>query len=806
MSLFLPYNNIIMNDITQGLNEQQKQAVEHLRGDLLVLAGAGSGKTRVLTARIANLVRHGASPYEILAVTFTNKAASEMKERLGKILGEETVKKMWVGTFHSICGRILRTDIDKYKNKEGKSLNKNFVIYGDDETSTLIKDAVKKFNLDDKIYAPKLIKTIISNAKNKMQDAYTFSTRARDYKSEKIAQVYTEYEKQLILNNAMDFDDMLMLTVNLLTTVSEIREKYAQRFKHILVDEFQDTNQAQYDLIKMLYSKKEDSSLCVVGDVDQSIYSWRGADFRIILNFQNDFRGSKMIKLEKNYRSTDCILKAANEIIKNNTQRIERNLYSQKGKGEKIKGYEAYDESSEADYIARTIINKGYKYEDCAVLYRTNAQSRSLEEACMARGLPYKIIGGLRFYERKEIKDIVAYLKLIFNPNDSQSLKRIINIPKRNIGATTLKKLFDLSNELNMSVFEIIQEIDKCGENISAKTKNALSDFKDTIIKLTNVQSVMSLGEFVAHILEFTGYLAMLEAEDSEEAHNRIENLQEFINAARDFESGEEENTLSDFLSQIALVSDVDQIEDGRHLTLMTLHCAKGLEFPIVFLCGLEEGIFPHSRTFNAPSELEEERRLMYVGVTRAQEQLFITWAKRRQMWGEYKNFAPSRFLSEIPQDVFEANTSDIKAEKTFKSAVEKIKSTGSFGKDFKPQAKGLGQVSRPLGNSFGKNFKPPSKSLSRVVKKEDSRIREEKERAKVQDLIAACKNTAQKSISRGSFAAFKIGDRVFHEKFGIGHLLGVEDDGISIFYTINFGKTIGVKALDAQFSRLKKI
>ena len=612
----------------KGLNNEQSQAVLEPSGPILVLAGAGSGKTKVLTSRIANLVHSGVSPFEILAVTFTNKAAKEMSARLSSYLGEETVKRMWVGTFHNIAGRILRRDLDKYQTKDGRKWSNNYVIYDDTDTKTIIKNAIKKFNLDEKIYEVKLVKSIISNAKNKMQDAHAFASSARDYKTEKISEVYYEYEKQLAINNALDFDDMLMLCVNLLSENELVRENYARRFKHILTDEFQDTNKAQYKLIRMLYNnekaKSKDTSLCAVGDVDQSIYSWRGADFKIILGFQKDYENTKLIKLEQNYRSTENILNAANAVIANNAERLDKNLYSQKGSGERILTYEAETDKDESTYIAEKInalYRSGTPYEDMAVLYRTNAQSESIEKALILNSLPYRIVGGLRFYERKEIKDIVAYLKLIYNTADNQSLRRIINVPKRGIGDTTVKKLAELADSKDLSIFEILENIDKY-EEFSARHKALLTGFRDTINNLVSKQNSMELSEFVTHTLEYSGYLSELKAEDTVESQSRLENLGRFVSNASEFEDdelyfeAEDLGMLGNFLTQVALVSDIDEVKDNeKSVTLMTLHASKGLEFPVVFLAGLEEGIFPNARAispYENSSELEEERRLMW--------------------------------------------------------------------------------------------------------------------------------------------------------------------------------------------------
>ena len=671
-----------MENILENLNREQKEAVQTTAGPLLILAGAGSGKTKVLTSRIAYLIQNGVRPRNILAVTFTNKAAKEMKERLGNILGESTVKYMWVGTFHGICGRILRENIDRYSFQSGKKLDKNFTIYDDNDTSAVIKQAVKKLNLDDKIYQPKLVKSIISNAKNKMQDAYTFATFARDFKSQKIASIFEEYENTLNNNNAIDFDDMLMLTVKLLEQNPEVRQEYYDRFQHILVDEYQDTNLAQYKLVNMLYTNAQaeippERSLCVVGDVDQSIYSWRGADYTIIMNFQKDFKNTKLIKLEQNYRSTANILNVANAIIENNTERVDKVLYSNKGEGELIDYFEAQDESDEANFIASKIKqDSGGNYNQYAILYRTNSQSRALEEACMAAGIPYRIYGGLKFYDRKEIKDIIAYLKLIYNPDDSQSFRRIVNVPKRSIGDTTVKRLQEFADKEDISLFAAARRIQEDNE-IPPRTRSKITDFVNLITKFKEAVKNYNLREFVTLVIEKSGYLAELQLQNTPESEADIENLQEFVNVAEEFVPEDDNNILGEFLTQISLVSDIDNMDNiANNVTLMTLHAAKGLEFPVVFLAGMDEGVFPHQRTFNVPSEMEEERRLMYVGVTRAEEKLYLTSAKRRQMWGEFKYYNPSRFIEEIPRQLmnmtsFEGSISD---GSTFRNAVSKAK------------------------------------------------------------------------------------------------------------------------------------
>ena len=849
-----------MENLLENLNKEQKEAVQTVKGPLLILAGAGSGKTKVLTTRIAYLVRQGVRPKDILAVTFTNKAAKEMKERLGNILGENTVKYMWVGTFHGICGRILRENIDNYNFQSGKRLDKNFSIYDETDSNAVIKQAVKKLNLDDKIYQPKLVKSIISNAKNKMQDAYTFATFARDFKSQKIASIYEEYENALNNNNAIDFDDMLMLTVKLLEQNAQVREYYFNRFKHILVDEYQDTNLAQYRLVKMLYTNNltdvpEERSLCVVGDVDQSIYSWRGADYTIILNFQKDFKNTKVIKLEQNYRSTANILNVANAIIENNTERVDKVLYSNKGEGEKIDYYEAQDEADEANFIVSRIKqDSGGDYNRYAILYRTNSQSRALEEACMAAAVPYRIYGGLKFYDRKEIKDIIAYLKLIYNTDDSQSFRRIVNVPKRAIGDTTVKNLQDYADKFDISLFAAAERIDENTE-IPPRTRSKIKDFAELILKFRDAQKSYSLQEFVTLVIEKTGYLAELQAQNTPESEADIENLQELVNVAGEFEPEDSDNILGEFLQQVALVSDTDNLDNiANNVTLMTLHSAKGLEFPIVFLAGCDEGVFPHQRTFNVPSEMEEERRLMYVGVTRAEEKLYLTSAKRRQMWGEYKYYNPSRFIEEIPCQLlemtsFEGSTS---GSSTFQNAVSRaktgksdynyaaaqsdsygyVKPSSGFGKGFVAPTKGLasgGRKHNESGNSgyqkqsYG-SYSQPQRTPSRTILVKN-KVNKERDEEKVKEFFkdnaikrmleernkqaAEQQKKEQEKIEKEQSApvveyVFSEGERVFHDKLGIGHIKEVIQVGDGMMYTIDFGKQ-GVKAMDAAYAKLKK-
>ncbi len=839
-----------MENLLENLNKEQKEAVQTVTGPLLILAGAGSGKTKVLTTRIAYMIKQGVKPQNILAVTFTNKAAKEMKARLGSMIGENTVKYMWVGTFHGICGRILRENIDRYSFPSGKKLDKNFTIYDDNDTNAVLKQAIKKLNLDDKIYQPKLVKSVISNAKNKMQDAYTFATFARDFKSQKIAAIYEEYENTLNNNNAIDFDDMLMLTVKLLDHNTEIRTHYYERFKHIMVDEYQDTNLAQYNLVNMLYTNKlaevpPERSLCVVGDVDQSIYSWRGADYTIIMNFQKDFKNTKLIKLEQNYRSTANILNVANAIIENNTERVDKVLYSNKGEGELIDYFEAQDEADEANFIVSRIKqDSGGNYNQYAILYRTNSQSRSIEEACMAAGVPYRIYGGLKFYDRKEIKDVIAYLKLIYNTDDSQSFRRIVNVPKRSIGDTTIKRLQDFADREDISLFAAAQRIQEDNE-IPPRTRAKITDFVNLITKFKEAIPNYNLREFVTLVIEKSGYLAELQLQNTPEAEADIENLQELVNVAEEFVPEEEDNVLGEFLAQVALVSDIDNMDTiANNVTLMTLHAAKGLEFPVVFMAGLDEGIFPHLRSLNVPSEMEEERRLMYVGVTRAEEKLYLTSAKRRQMWGEFKYYNPSRFIEEIPRQLlnmisFEGSTSD---SSTFRNAVSKaktgksdysysaaqadsygyIKPSSGFGKGFVAPTKGLSTNTSPKKSSYG--YEPPKRTPQRTILVK-SKANKERDEQKVQEFLKdnAIKRMLEEKRQKEQQQAlearerehaiegsstieyvFNVGERVFHDKLGIGHITDVIKVGDSMMYTIDFGKQ-GKKAMDAAYARLKK-
>lgn len=640
-----------MNPIFETLNDRQLEAVRHTEGPLLITAGAGSGKTKVLTCRIAHLLEKGVSPYRILAITFTNKAAKEMRERVEKLVGARA-ESMWLSTFHSFCAKLLRFEID------GKfGYTRNFTIYDATDQMTLIKDCLKQMNLDDKQFPPRSVLGTISSAKNALMDAHEFAGRTNDFYEEKVAEAYTLYEKKLLENNAMDFDDLLRLAVRLLDEYSDVREKYQDRFQYILVDEYQDTNHAQYTLTKLLAAKWR--NICVVGDADQSIYAWRGADIRNIMDFTRDYPDAASIKLEQNYRSTKTILQAANAVINNNESRPKKNLWTENQTGNKIIHYHAQTEYDEADYVAGVIYNRHEisqePYGNMAILFRTNSQSRVLEEKLMRYAIPYTMVGGTKFYDRKEIKDVIAYLRLLYNPEDSLSLTRIINVPKRNIGATTLEHLTDYAEEQGISLFEALSSTEELP--VTKRAKAALEDFSVTIFELLNHVDEWNVQQIMEEVIKQTGYGAMLDAEAAHDTQgeSRKENVGQFLTAAKEYVDDNPDGTLQDFLENVALVSDVDEFESSESkVTLMTLHAAKGLEFPVVFLVGLDEGLFPHSRTLMDSSQIEEERRLAYVGITRAEQQLYVTNASTRTMYGRISAYMPSRFLAEIPENLLE--------------------------------------------------------------------------------------------------------------------------------------------------------
>ena len=637
-----------MNSLLTGLNKEQQQAVQHTEGPLLILAGAGSGKTKVLTVRIAHLLAQGVNPYEILAITFTNKAAKEMKSRVEGLVGD-VANRIWLSTFHSFCAKFLRFEIDSFLG-----YNSNFTIYDTSDSQAVIKAALKALNLDDKYYPVGAMIAAISDAKNKLLFASDFRKQARDFYQQKVADVYEYYERELRKNNALDFDDLLLVAVKLLQSNATVLDKYSHRFRYVMIDEYQDTNHAQYLLAKLLASHWK--NIAVVGDADQSIYAWRGADIQNILDFEKDYPNCTSIKLEQNYRSTKIILDAANAVIDNNKGRPEKNLWTDKIEGAKIQHFTAQSEHEEAAFIGDTIAKKhdihDVPYGDMAILYRTNAQSRVLEEALIKRALPYTMVGGTKFYDRKEIKDVLAYLRVLYNPFDDLSLLRIINVPKRSIGATTVAKLQDYAREKGTSLFMTLTQLHLI-DSIKGKTKEKLEEFGILIFTLVSEMEDKTVLDILESILDRTGYLAQLEESTDPQDQARAENIGELLSVAKDFQDTNPSGTVEDFLEQVALVNDVDSFEqEEAKVTLMTLHAAKGLEFPIVFLCGLEEGLFPHSRTLMNPEEIEEERRLAYVGITRAEKELYISNATTRTVFGRTSSYLPSRFIDEIPEEL----------------------------------------------------------------------------------------------------------------------------------------------------------
>lgn len=636
-----------MTDFLDTLNDRQLEAVKQVEGPVLIMAGAGSGKTKALTCRIAYMLRLGIRPGEILAITFTNKAAKEMKERVHGLIGP-AADRIWISTFHSFGVRFLRREINNYP-----PYNEKFTIYDSDDSKQLVKNVLKELNLDDKMFPPKSVQGSISNAKNKLLSPKAFRVEAGgNFYNQRIADCYDLYDKHMKQNNALDFDDLLFVTTALLSNET-IRKRWQDRFHYILIDEYQDTNHAQYLMAKYITGNLQ--NICAVGDADQSIYSWRGADLRNIMDFKSDYPRAKIIKLEQNYRSTQTILDAANAVIANNPDRPSKTLWTSQRGGSHLKWYTARDEHDEAEFIANTMKKKHEEdhepYGNMAVLYRMNAQSRVLEELLVKRGIAYTMVGGTKFYDRAEIRDIMAYLKVINNFRDNISLARIINVPKRGIGNSTIQKLTDYANEGGMSMFEGIMAVG--GSSISSAAQTKLQKFAALIFDFLNASTEGNVFELIQKIMTDTGYLNQLQESDDPQAQSREENLGELLSVAKDFVNGHPEGTLADFLEQVALVNDVDTYqENDDKVTLMTMHSAKGLEFPIVFLPGMDEGIFPGVRSLMDESRLEEERRLCYVAITRAKKELYLSNANMRTMYGQLKPYVPSRFLDEIPPDL----------------------------------------------------------------------------------------------------------------------------------------------------------
>ena len=770
----------LMQDILKGLNDKQYEAVVNTEGPCLVIAGAGSGKTKVLTHKIAYLIgEKGVHPWDILAITFTNKAANEMKERIEGLVGE-AAKDIWMGTFHSICVRILRRFIDRI------GFDSSFIIFDTSDQKTLVKGCLKDLAIDDKMFTDRAVLSEISNAKNEMLEPEQYQARANgDFRKEKIASVYNLYQKRLRENNAIDFDDIINYTIKILMENEDVLEYYSNKFKYVLVDEYQDTNKAQFTLVTMFASKN--GNITVVGDNDQGIYSFRGADISNILNFERDFPGTKIIKLEQNYRCTGNILKAANSVIKNNEVKYKKELWTQNEEGNLPRVYQAQNEYDEGTYIVEQMEHlrreEYYKYSDFAILYRMNTQSRAIEDILRRENIPYKIIGGLKFYERKEIKDIIAYLRLIQNSNDNLSLKRIINEPKRGIGKTSLDKVEQLAEANGISMYEIIKDAEQYGLN---RVYLNSREFINCIEELKAKKDELTISELIKLTLKKSGYTKALENENTVEAENRIENLDEFLTVAIEFEEEEAENSLSTFLEGITLSSDIDDLEEGEeYVTLMTLHSAKGLEFPVVFLVGMEEGIFPGYKSISEPKELEEERRLCYVGITRAKENLFLTCSKQRTIFGSTSYNPVSRFLNEIPQELLEGYDEAFGETKNKEQMFKDSQYTWSYGsrnngniKTYKIEEQKANVAASSNNTNNGFMFRTAESFLN---------------------------NLSKKSTSNIDLSKYKSGVKVFHKKFGEGIINQVEPEGEDLKVDIDFNK-VGHKRLMAKFANLEII
>lgn len=739
--------------IYDTLNEQQREAVFHTNGPLLILAGAGSGKTRVLTHRIAYLIEEkGVNPWNILAITFTNKAAGEMRERVDKLVGFGS-ESIWVSTFHSTCVRILRRHIDRL------GYDNNFTIYDADDQKTLMKDVCRLIDIDTKVYKERNLLSAISSAKDELIMPQEFELNAGgDYGKQKIAKVYREYEKQLRANNALDFDDLLVKTVQLFQTQPDILEYYQERFRYIMVDEYQDTNTVQFKFVSLLAGKYK--NLCVVGDDDQSIYKFRGANIKNILNFEQEYHDARVIKLEQNYRSTGNILNAANAVIRNNVGRKDKSLWTENGEGEKIQLRQFDTGYDEADFIAGDIkknVSDGAAYNDHAILYRTNAQSRLFEEKFVAANIPYKIVGGINFYARREIKDLLAYLKTIDNGKDDLAVRRIINVPKRGIGLTTINRVQESALEREIGFYEALQGLDLI-PNIGRSTAK-LDSFVALIEYFKGFAQNESISDLMKEIIEKTGYVENLEAEDKEDAQTRIENIDELLSKIAAYEEKcadeDEKPTLSGFLEEVALVADIDSLDEAQdYVILMTLHSAKGLEFPRVYLAGMEDGLFPSYMTITSDDneELEEERRLCYVGITRAEKELTVSCARRRMIRGETQYNKTSRFLKEIPSELMEN------------------------------------------GNTFEEDVEMPTQNAYFQAKQ-----------AFKQKAFTTGKTAKQFAVSKEKGLDYTVGDRVRHIKFGEGLVTDVTEGGRDFEVTVQFDSA-GVKKMFASFARLQKI
>ncbi len=760
------------------LNPQQRKAAETLNGPVLILAGAGSGKTRALTYRVANLIDSGVEPWRILAITFTNKAAREMQERIVNLVGDKA-EDVWVSTFHSMCAKILRRDIEKLGYK------RSFSIYDEDDQKSVLKNTLKTLDIDDKAFTIRELKVIISDAKNHLQtpDEW-FMESAKDFRSQQIHDIFTEYEKRLRSANALDFDDLLMRTLELFTGHPPVLQSYQQRFSHVLVDEYQDTNFAQYQLVKLL--TQESRNLCVVGDDDQSIYSWRGADVRNILDFEKDFPEATVIKLEQNYRSTGNILDAANQVIRNNQERKIKKLWTDAKEGELISLFCAGDEREEAAWICDRIQQlqlSGEQYSDIAVLYRTNAQSRVLEEMLMRAGIPYRVFGGLRFYDRKEIKDIIAYLRCIVNPSDDISLRRIINQPKRSIGESTIRELLKFSQENEIPLYSALMDVP---DTLSARPRKCVREFGELMSELVAQHENISLSEFVKLLIEKTGLRTQYEKDLSDEAKTRLENMDEFLGAVYEFEQAADEPTLSNYLENVALITDLDQAEAStKHVTLMTVHSSKGLEFHTVFMAGLEEGIFPSGRSIMDDGRLEEERRLAYVAITRAKENLYISYATQRMLYNQLNMNALSRFVDEIPKQLID-DAWIAKREQSFPEDEARPQPMRRQAEKKVPEKMVKFGVPKVVTHGAGIGAKSAALGIKGVKK--------------------GFTPSAAAGVPASALASlFKVGDRVMHKKFGEGNVMDIHGKGSDARIVISFA-AYGVKEFALSIAPIVKV
>jgi DNA helicase II / ATP-dependent DNA helicase PcrA len=809
---YVPAGDASQNDLLAGLNPSQQQAVEHYCGPLLVVAGAGSGKTRALTFRIANLVlNHQINPENILAVTFTNKAAKEMKARIEKLFAERMAlqklgktlnqlpdyeqtrlrsqvyktitKDLWIGTFHSLCARILRLDINKFQDPKGRQWLNNFSIFDESDVQSLIKDIViNQLNLDERKFEPRSVRYAISNAKNQGWTPADLEQEQPGFRGRVLANVYSVYQDGMAANNALDFDDLILILVQLLAQNPQVLDYWHRRFHHILADEYQDTNRTQYDLIRLLttngvepkqFQAWQTRSVFVVGDVDQSIYSFRAADFKILMDFQKDFGDGRpdsetqtMVKLEENYRSTETIIQVANELIDHNTQRIDKVLRPTREFGEPVHCHRAEDEIREAEFVVEQIRNMEhqaeYNWGSFAILYRTNAQSRPFEEVLVRWGIPYNVVGGLKFYDRREIKDVLGYLRLLVNPMDSISLARIINTPKRGIGKTTLDRISQTAQQLGVPLWEIIRD-DTSVQTLAGRSARPIIQFAQMIERLRQNLDNSSAASLVQDLLESSGYLRDLQEQGTDEAEERLGNVQELYNAVLQFEEENEGATLSQFLESAALASDLDNVKEGAEMvSLMTLHSSKGLEFPVVFLVGVEQGLFPNYRSLDDPAALEEERRLCYVGITRAEERLFISHARERRLYGNREPAIPSIFLAELPKDLLTSNVA---------GAIPNRIALGNSGQ----RGGGLGKAKQPVSTK---------------------------------DTVSSKNNASGAPISHDAQSSpqnWQVGDRLIHPSFGVGQVTHVFGEGAKISLAIKF-PTKGQKILDPHLVHMQRV